>query len=157
LVSKPVVTVSSGLASKLAVMVSGGLTSKPDVMVSGGLASKPAATVFIGLTSKPVVTVLSSLASKLVAMVSPGLATKPVVDFLVEPQNQGGGGFLGLGLKTGNSGLVIWVSKSPRRFLGLGFKIKRASVCRLCHKTDGGRSARDTRRGLAACFMWKQV
>jgi hypothetical protein len=27
--------------------------------------------------------------------------------FLVEPQNQGGGGFLGLGLKTGSSGLVI--------------------------------------------------
>jgi hypothetical protein len=25
----------------------------------------------------------------------------------VEPQNQGGGGFPGLGLKTGNSGLVI--------------------------------------------------
>jgi hypothetical protein len=33
--------------------------------------------------------------------------------FLVEPQNQGGGGFPGLGLKTGNSGLVIWASKSP--------------------------------------------
>jgi hypothetical protein len=28
--------------------------------------------------------------------------------FLVEPQNQGGGGFSGLGLKTGSSGLVIW-------------------------------------------------
>jgi hypothetical protein len=28
--------------------------------------------------------------------------------FLVEPQNQGGGGFLGLGLKTDSSGLVIW-------------------------------------------------
>jgi hypothetical protein len=27
--------------------------------------------------------------------------------FLVEPQNQGGGGFPGLGLKTGSSGLVI--------------------------------------------------
>jgi hypothetical protein len=26
---------------------------------------------------------------------------------LVEPQNQGGGGFLGLGLKTDSSGLVI--------------------------------------------------
>jgi hypothetical protein len=33
--------------------------------------------------------------------------------FLVEPQNQGGGGFPGLGLKTGGSGLVIWASKSP--------------------------------------------
>jgi hypothetical protein len=33
--------------------------------------------------------------------------------FLVEPQNQGGGGFSDLGLKTGSSGLVIWASKSP--------------------------------------------
>jgi hypothetical protein len=33
--------------------------------------------------------------------------------FLVEPQNQGGGGFPGLDLKTGRSGLVIWASKSP--------------------------------------------
>jgi hypothetical protein len=33
--------------------------------------------------------------------------------FLVEPQNQGGGGFSGLGLKTDSSDLVIWASKSP--------------------------------------------
>jgi hypothetical protein len=72
------------------------------VTVSGGLASKPAATVFAGL------------ASKSVATVSPGLASKPVVGFLVEPQNQGGGGFSGFGLKTDSSGLVIWASKSPR-------------------------------------------
>jgi hypothetical protein len=32
---------------------------------------------------------------------------------LLEPQNHGGGGFPGLGLKTGSSGLVIWASKSP--------------------------------------------
>jgi hypothetical protein len=63
--------------------------------------------IFSSLASKLVVTILSSLASKLVATVSPGLASKPAVDFLVEPQNQGGGGFLGLGLKTGSSGLVI--------------------------------------------------
>jgi hypothetical protein len=37
--------------------------------------------------------------------------------FLVEPQNQGGGGFPGLSLKTGISGLVIWASKSPLQFL----------------------------------------
>jgi hypothetical protein len=37
-----------------------------------------------------------------------------VVSFLVESQNQAGGGFSGLGLKTGSSGLVIWTSKSPR-------------------------------------------
>jgi hypothetical protein len=72
--------------------------------------------------------------------------------FLIEPQNQGGGGFPGLGLKTGSFGLVIWASKSPRRFLGLGLKTKWASVCQLRHKTDEGRSARDTRRDLAACL-----
>jgi hypothetical protein len=69
------------------------LASKPVATVSGGLASKPAATVFAGLASKPVATVFSSLASRQVAMVSPGLASKPGVDFLVEPQNQGRGGF----------------------------------------------------------------
>jgi hypothetical protein len=109
-----------------------------------GLASKPAATVFAGLTSKLVAMVFYSLASKLVVTVSPGLASKLAVGFFVEPQNQGGGGFLSLGLKTGNSSLVIWASKSPRWFLGLGLKTKWASVCRLHHKTDGGRSARDT-------------
>jgi hypothetical protein len=114
-------------------------------------------TVFTGLASKPVATVFSSLASKLVATVSPGLASKPVVGFLVEPQNQGRGGFPDLGLKTGSFGLVICASKSPRRFLGLGLKTKGASVCRLHHKTDGGRSAWDRRRDLAACFTWKQV
>jgi hypothetical protein len=59
--------------------------------------------------------VFSSLTSKLVVTVSPGLASKPVVGFLVEHQNQGGGGFSGLGLKT-----------------------KQASICRLRHKTDEG-------------------
>jgi hypothetical protein len=92
-----------------------------------------------------------------VATVSLGLASKSVVDFLVEPQNQGGGGFSGLDLITGSSGLVIWASKSPRRILGLGLKTKWASVCWLRHKTDGGRSVRDTRRDLAACLAWKQV
>jgi hypothetical protein len=33
-----------------------------------------------------------------------GLTSKPVVGFLVEPQNQGGGGFSGLGLKTDSYG-----------------------------------------------------
>jgi hypothetical protein len=88
------------------------------------LASKPAATVFAGLASKLVVIVFSSLASKLVAMVSPDLASNPTVGFLVKPQNQGGGGFLDLGLKTGSSGLVICASKLPRRFLGLSLKTK---------------------------------
>jgi hypothetical protein len=77
--------------------------------------------------------------------------------FLVEPQNQGGGGFPGLCLKTSRSDLVILASKSLRRFLGLGLKTKWASVSRLRHKTDGGRSARDSRRDLAACLASKQV
>jgi hypothetical protein len=122
-----------------------------------GFASKPVATVSSSLASKPAATVFSSLASKLVATVSPGLASKPAIGFLVEPQNQGGGGFSGLGLKIGSSSLVIWVLKSPRRFLSLALKTKWASVYRLRHKTDGGRSARDTRRDLAACFLWKQI
>jgi hypothetical protein len=133
-----------------------GLASKPVVTVSSGLGSKPAATVFAGLSSKPVTTIFSSLTSKLMRTVSPGLASKPaVVGFLVEPQYQGGGGFFGLGLKIGSSGLVIWVSKSPRRFLGLCLKTKQTSVCRLRHKTAAGRLARDTRRDLAAYLAWK--
>jgi hypothetical protein len=89
------------------------LASKPVVTVFTGLTSKPMAMVFAGLTSKPAVTVFSSLASKLVAMVSPGLTSKPALGFLVEPQNQGGGGFSGFSLKTDSSGLLIWASKSP--------------------------------------------
>jgi hypothetical protein len=86
------------------------------------LASKPATMIFSGLASKPVAMVFFSLASKLVVTVSPGLASKWVVSFLVEPQNKGGGGFPGLGLKTGISDLVIWALKSPRQFLGLRLK-----------------------------------
>jgi hypothetical protein len=123
LASKPVAMVSSGLASKPAVTVSSGLASKPAATVSIGLASKPAMTVSSSLASKPAATVFSSLALKLVVTVSPGLASKPTVGFLVEPQNQGGGGFSGLGLKTSSFCLVIWASKSPRWFLGLGLKI----------------------------------
>jgi hypothetical protein len=89
-----------------------------------GLALKPVATVSSGLASKPAATVFSCLASKLVATVSPGLASKLAVGFLVEPQNQGDGGFSSLGLKTDSSGLVIWASKSPQWFLSLGLKSK---------------------------------
>jgi hypothetical protein len=69
---------------------------------------------FLGLASKPRSTV------------SHGLALKPVTF-----------SFFGLGLKTGSCGLVIWPIKSPRRFLGLCLKNKLATVCRLCHKTNG--------------------
>jgi hypothetical protein len=97
----------SDLASKPLGRFLACLASKPVATVSSGLASKPAAMVSVGLASKPAVTVFSSLASKLVATVSPGLALKLVVGFLVEPQNQGGGGFLSLGLKTDSFGLMI--------------------------------------------------
>jgi hypothetical protein len=113
--------------------------------------------VFTGLISKPVAMIFSSFASKLVPTISPSLASKLVVSFLVEPQNQGSRGFFGLRVKTGSSGLVIWASKSPRRFLGLGLKTKQASVCWLHHKIDKRRSARDTCRDLVACFAWKQI
>jgi hypothetical protein len=129
-----------------------GLASKPVATVFSGLTSKHVATVFSGLASKSVTMVFSSLASKLVAIVSPGLASKPAVGFLVEPQKQGGGGFPGLGLKTGSSDLLIWVSKSQRWFLGLGIKTKWALVYRLRYKTDRGRSAWDTHQDLAPCF-----
>jgi hypothetical protein len=67
--------------------------------VSDGLTSKSTVMVFSGLTSTLVTTLFSSLASKLVATISLGLVSKPVVGSLVEPQNQGGGGFPDLGLK----------------------------------------------------------
>jgi hypothetical protein len=78
-------------------------------------------------------------------MVSPGLASKLVVSFLVEPQNQGGGGFSGLGLKTGSYGLVILVSKSLRRFLDLGIKTNQTLIYQLRLKTDGRMRRRGTR------------
>jgi hypothetical protein len=65
--------------------------------------------------------------------------------------------FFGLGLKTGSYGLVILASKSPRRFLGLGLKIKWATVCRFHHKIDGRVMVWVTCRDIAACFTWKQV
>jgi hypothetical protein len=136
--SKPMAMVCEWFGLKTTRTVFAGLASKPVVTVFTGLDSKPVATVSDGLASKPAA--FSSLASKLVATVSPGLASKLVMGFLVEPQNQGGGGFPGLGLKTGSSGLVIWASKSPRRFLVLGLKTKQDSVYRLRHKTaEGGR------------------
>jgi hypothetical protein len=99
-----------------------GLASKPLVRFSPVWPQNRWRRFCSDLASKPAATVFASLASKLVVTVSLGLASKPAVGFLVDPQNQGGGGFPGLGLKTGSSGLVIWASKSPRRFLGLGLE-----------------------------------
>jgi hypothetical protein len=113
LASKPMATVYEWFGIKTTRTVFVGLASKLVAVVSGGLASKSAVTVFSSLASKPVATVFSSLASKLVMTVSPGLASEPAVGFLVDPQNQGGGGFPGLGLKISSSDLMIWASKSP--------------------------------------------
>jgi hypothetical protein len=77
------------------------------------LASESLTTISSGLATKHAATVFSSLASKQGATVSLGLTSKPVVGFLVEPQNQGGGGFSGFDIKTGSSALVIWASKLP--------------------------------------------
>jgi hypothetical protein len=89
--------------------------------------------------------------------------------FWVEPQTKVDGlsvlwhqnhcvGFPGLGLKTNSYDMVIWASKSLRQFLGLGFKTKRAMICRLRHKINGMmKTVRGTRQDLAACFVWKQV
>jgi hypothetical protein len=87
--------------------------------------------VFASLASKPAAMVFASLASKLAATVFPSLASKPVVNFLVEPQNQGGGGFLGLGLKTdsygfGDLGLKITATVSwfgPQNHAGFGLSV----------------------------------
>jgi hypothetical protein len=67
-------------------------------------------------------------------------------------------GFPGLSIKTGSFGLVICASKSPRQFLDLGLKTKRAIVCWWHHKTGGGmKTAWGTRQDLTVCFTWKQV
>jgi hypothetical protein len=93
-------------------MVSGGLASKPAAMISRGLASKPAATVFSGLALKPVTTVFSSLASKMVRQFLP-----------VWPQNRRTISWLSFNTKV-VEGFLVWVSKSPRQFLGLGLKTR---------------------------------
>jgi hypothetical protein len=144
LAPKPVVLLFTSLASKPVATVFSSLTSKPVVIVFCGLGSKSVVTVFSDLASKSVATVFSGLASKPVATISRDLTSKPLVGFLVEPQNQGGGGFPSLGLKTGSYGLVIWVSKSPRRFVGSSLKTKQATIYQLCHKTDRTVIAWDT-------------
>jgi hypothetical protein len=157
LASKPVSTVSSGLASKPLATVFSGLVSEPVTTVFAGLISNPVATVYGGLVSKPTATVFSSSFSKLVVAVSPGLASKPAVGFLVEPQKQGGGGFSDLGIKTGSFNLVIWVSKSPRRFLSLGLKTMWGFGLSVAPQNRRREDGADTHRDLAACFVWKQV
>jgi hypothetical protein len=63
----------------------------------------------------------------------------------------GGDGFSGLDLKTSSSDLVIWVSKSPRWFLGLSLKTKQASVAPQNQwREDGTRHA--SRSGGLLCL-----
>jgi hypothetical protein len=104
------------------------LASKPVAMIFSALASKLVAMIFFDLASKPVAMVFFDLVSKPVVMISSGLASKPVVGFLVERQNQGGGGFFGLSLITDIYGFVIWASKSPRRFLSLRLKTMQSLI-----------------------------
>jgi hypothetical protein len=85
--------------------------------VFSGLASKTVAMVSSGLASKPAATVFSSLTLKLVATVSSGLTSKPVVGFLVELQNQAGGGFPDLGLKINTA--VSWFGAQNQVSFGL--------------------------------------
>jgi hypothetical protein len=86
------------------------------------------------------------LASKPRSTVSPGSASKSVAS-----------GFPVWASKRATL-VVIWASKSPRRFLGLDLKIKWARVCQLHHKTDEKmKTTQDTCRDLAACFTRKQV
>jgi hypothetical protein len=105
---------------------------KTIMTVFSGLISKSVATIFFGLPLKSVTMISPSLTSKTVVSF---LTSKTVVSFLVEPQNQGGG-FLSLCLKIDSHGLIIWVSKSPRRFLGLSLKTKWVMVYPLLIKTD---------------------
>jgi hypothetical protein len=122
--SKPRSMVCQWFGLKTTGMVCRWFGLKTTRMVFSDLTSKPVATVFSNFASKLLATVISDLALKPVVIVSFGLASKPVVRFLVEPQNQCGGGFPGLDLKNDSYGLVIWASKSPRLFLGLGLKTK---------------------------------
>jgi hypothetical protein len=91
-----------------------------------------------------------------------GGALKPLRRFLpVWPQNRWRQ-FSWFGLKTKGDCFLVWTSKSvavvwwfvPQNHRdGLWLKTKQTSVYRLRHKTDGGRTVRDTRRDLTACFI----
>jgi hypothetical protein len=77
---------------------------------------------------------------------------------LVEPPNQGGGGFPGLGLKTGSYGLVIWGLKitvmvssfGPQNQAGFNLSVAPENRWE-------DEMAWDTRRDPAACLTWNQV
>jgi hypothetical protein len=86
-----------------------------------------------------------------------GLKTK-VDGFSQFGLKTGGYGFPDMSLKIGNYSLVIWASKLPQWFPGLGPKAKWSMICRLCHKThDRMKTVRNMRQDLVSCFIWKQV
>jgi hypothetical protein len=79
------------------------------------------------------------------------------VGFLVEPQNQGRQ-VSRFGPRNQQLRFGDLVTKPPRLFLRSGLKTMWATICRLCHKTNGRmKMVLDTHRDLAACFAWKQV
>jgi hypothetical protein len=102
-----------------------------------GLASQPLGRFVSGLASKPLGRFISDLASKPLGRFSTVWPQNQWRQFLpVWPQDRWLG-FPGLSLKINSYNLMIWASKSPRWFLGLGLKTKQASVCRLCLKIGG--------------------
>jgi hypothetical protein len=123
-----------------------------------GWASKPWSTVCQWFDLKTIGTVCQWFDLKINGTISPGLISKPVA--LVSPDlaSKPGWRVFRFGLKINSYSFLIWDSKSPRRFLSLSLKTKRATVYRLRHKTDGRmKTTHDTRRDLKACFVWKQV
>jgi hypothetical protein len=61
--------------------------------------------------------------------------------------------FLGLALKTGSYGLVIWTLKLSRYFFGLDLKINQVIVYQLRYEIDGRmKTLRDTSRDLTVYF-----
>jgi hypothetical protein len=100
---------------------------------------------FLSLASKPRLTVSLDLVSKPVAMV-----------LVVWPQNHS----LGSVWASKPTAAVWWFNLENHRdgFFSLGIKTKWAMVYRLHHKIDGRmKMVRDTRRDLAASFVWKWV
>jgi hypothetical protein len=85
------------------------------------------------------------------------------VGFLVESQNQGGGGFPSLDLKTDSYGLMSWASKLPWWFLCLGLKITvvfyglSVTPQNRCEDEDGMRHASRSSGLLRVEASWARV
>jgi hypothetical protein len=90
-------------------------------------------------------TIFSGLASKPMVMVSSGLTSKPVVDFLIQPHNQGGG-FPCLSFKITTT--VSWFV--PQNQVSDGLLVTPQNRWE-------DETVWDTHRDIAVCFTWKQV